>query len=169
MTQPTASPLSLDTPPRAGGPGDWIVLALFIVLVLGGGTLIGLLTTPGPWYEALEKPWFNPPDWLFGPAWSILYVLVAVAGWRTWRRGGGHAMRVWWVQLGINFLWSPIFFALHQIGLALIVVLAMLAAILLFIGAAWREGDHPSALLFAPYAAWVTFASLLNGAILWLN
>ncbi len=147
----------------------YLPLTFFVVLVLGGGTLLGASNIPGPWYRALEKPWFNPPDWLFGPAWSVLYILIAIAGWRTWQRGPtSRLMWIWWLQFGLNFAWSPVFFGAQQIALGLVVVLAMLAAILAFIALAWRR-DRVSALLFVPYAAWVSFASLLNGSILWLN
>ena len=141
----------------------------FILLVVGGGMLIGFLTAPGPWYEALAKPSFNPPNWLFGPAWTVLYVLIAIAGWRVWQRErSGRAMQLWWLQLVLNFLWSPVFFALQQIGLALLVVLLLLAAILAFIAVAWNR-DRISAWLFVPYAAWVAFASALNAALWQLN
>src|SRR5690606_36001706 len=128
----------------------YLPLTFFIILVLGGGTLIGTMVTPGPWYEGLEKPWFNPPDWLFGPVWSVLYVLIAIAGWRIWRHGStGRLMWLWWVQLALNFAWSPAFFGAEQAGLALIVILALLATILAFIVAAWNR-DRASALLFVP-------------------
>lgn len=141
----------------------------FVLLVVGGGLLIGAVTAPGPWYETLAKPSFNPPGWLFGPVWTVLYVLIAIAGWRVWQRErSGRAMTLWWVQLVLNFLWSPVFFALHAVGLALVVVLALLATILAFIAAA-RHVDRISAWLFVPYAAWVAFASLLNGAIWTMN
>jgi translocator protein len=99
----------------------------------------------------------------------VLYVLIAIAGWRIWRlpRTGG-AMTAWWVQLGFNFLWSPVFFTLQNIGLALAVIVAMLVAIIAFMVLA-RPHDRIAALLFAPYAAWVAFATLLNGAIFLLN
>lgn len=144
-------------------------LALFLVLVVGGGTLIGVATAPGEWYAQLAKPAFNPPSWIFAPVWTTLYVFIAVAGWRAWRRErGGLAMKLWWAQLALNFLWSPAFFAAHQIGLALAIVLALLATIIAFIKAAWPT-DRTAALLFAPYAAWVAFASVLNGYIFALN
>lgn len=145
------------------------ILALFVVLVLGGGLAIGYLTAPGAWYAGLAKPWFNPPNWLFGPVWSLLYVLIAVAGWRTFERDpGGSAMKFWWAQLLLNFLWSPVFFTAQWIGLALIVVLLLLATILAFLAVSWRK-DRVAAWLFVPYAAWVAFASLLNAAIFVLN
>jgi tryptophan-rich sensory protein len=144
-------------------------LVLFLALVLGGGLLMGFLTAPGEWYAGLAKPAFNPPAWIFGPVWTVLYVLIAVAGWRSWQRDrGGLPMRLWWGQLVLNFLWTPAFFGAHQIGLAFLVILALLATILAFIAAAWPR-DRVAAWLFIPYAAWVAFASLLNGSILALN
>jgi benzodiazapine receptor len=147
----------------------WIVLIGFLVLTVGGGLVIGFLTAPGEWYAGLAKPAFNPPNWLIAPAWTVLYVLIAVTGWRTFKRDcGGWPMRLWWAQLVLNFLWSPTFFAAHRIGLALLVILLLLAAILAFIIMSWRQ-DRVAAWLFAPYAAWVAFASVLNGAIWLLN
>jgi len=144
-------------------------LTPFVLLVVGGGLLIGAFTAPGPWYEALAKPAFNPPNWLFAPVWTILYVLIAVAGWRIWQRDrSGRAMQLWWVQLVLNFLWSPVFFAAQQVGLALVVILLMLVTIVGFIVTA-RRVDSVAAWLFVPYAAWVAFASLLNGSIWTLN
>ena len=146
-----------------------LALILFLLLVAGGGLAIGYLTAPGEWYASLARPSFNPPNWLFAPVWTVLYVLIAVAGWRVWSRDpGGWPMRLWWAQLALNFLWSPVFFAAHQIGLALLVVLLLLAAILAFIAASWRQ-DRLAGWLFAPYAVWVAFASVLNGAIFALN
>ncbi|SRR5579885_1500655 len=141
----------------------------FLILVIGGGLAIGYLTAPDAWYASLAKPSFNPPNWIFGPVWTALYVLIALAGWRTFecdRRG--WSMRLWWTQLLLNFLWTPVFFAAHQIGLALAIILLMLAAILVFITASWRQ-DRVAGWLFTPYAAWVTFVSVLNGAIFVLN
>jgi benzodiazapine receptor len=146
-----------------------LALALFLLLVVGGGLAIGYLTVPGGWYGGLVKPSFNPPNWVFGPVWTVLYVLIALAGWRVWRKdSGGWPMRLWWAQLALNFLWTPVFFGAHRVSLALVVVLVLLCIILAFIVASWRR-DRASAWLFAPYAAWVAFASVLNGAILVLN
>lgn len=147
----------------------WLSLFNFLVLVLGGGLAIGYVTAPGEWYAGLAKPLFNPPGWIFGPVWTVLYVLIAVAGWRTFERDRtGWPMRLWWAQLVLNFLWSPVFFAAHRIGLALAIVLLMLAAILAFI-ATVRRHDRVAAWLFVSYAAWVAFASVLNAAIFTLN
>jgi benzodiazapine receptor len=144
-------------------------LVLFIILVAGGGLIIGYLTAPGDWYAELAKPAFTPPGWLFGPVWTVLYILIAIAGWSVWLRDrGSWPMKLWWSQLTLNFLWSPIFFSAHQIGFALAVILALLAVILAFIAAAWRQ-DRMGAWLFAPYAVWVAFASVLNASIFALN
>lgn len=147
----------------------YVSLAFFLVLVVGGGTLIGIFVSPDAWYETLIKPSFNPPNWLFGPVWTLLYILIAVAGWRTWRRDAdGPAMTAWWLQLALNFAWTPLFFGLHLTGIALVEIVALLATVLAFVALSWRQ-DRTAALLFAPYAAWVAFASLLNGAIWQLN
>lgn len=144
-------------------------LVVFLLVVFGGGSAIGVSTLPGDWYAGLNKPSFNPPNWVFGPVWSLLYVAIAVAGWRSWQRNRtGRAMQVWLVQMLANFAWSPVFFAAHRIDIAFGVILFLLAAIVAFIALSWRK-DRVSALLFVPYAVWVGFASALNGAILFLN
>jgi benzodiazapine receptor len=147
----------------------YLTLALFIVLVLGGGTLIGVTTLPGGWYAGMIKPSFNPPNWVFAPAWTLLYLLIAIAGWRIWQRDlRSAAMTAWFIQLGLNFVWSPVFFGAHRIGLALAIIVALLAAILSFIATAWPR-DRVASWLFVPYAAWVTFATALNAAVWRLN
>ncbi|TDR93003.1 TspO/MBR family protein [Enterovirga rhinocerotis] len=147
----------------------YVALILFLVLVLGGGLALGGLTVRGGWYAGLAKPSFNPPAWLFGAVWTVLYILIAIAGWRVWQRDrSGWPMKLWWAQMALNFLWTPVFFGAHQIGLAFVIILLMLAAILAFIATAWRL-DRVAAWLFVPYAAWVAFASLLNGSIWMLN
>ena len=147
----------------------YLTLALFIVLVLGGGTLIGFMTLPGAWYAGLAKPAFNPPNWIFAPVWTLLYIMVAVAGWRTWESEPRSAgMATWFIQLALNFIWSPVFFGAHMIGAALVIVAMLLAAILTFIVMRGPR-DRTAALLFMPYAAWVAFATLLNGSIWILN
>lgn len=144
-------------------------LILFLVLVVGGGLVIGFLTMPGAWYAGLAKPSFNPPNWLFAPVWTVLYILIAITGWRVWHADAcGWPMRLWWGQLALNFIWSPVFFAAHQIGIALVIILLLLAAIFAFIATAWRL-DRVAAWLFVPYAAWVAFASLLNASLFALN
>ena len=145
-----------------------MLLALFILVVLGCGIAIGFICRPGEWYARLAKPSFNPPNWAFAPAWTMLYVLVAIAGWRTWEHGTRAAFAVWLAQLLVNFAWSPTFFRAHRGDVALALILALFALILAFIGLQW-EADRTAALLFVPYAAWVAFASALNAALLRLN
>jgi len=143
----------------------WISFIGFFVLVVGGGLAIGYLTVPGEWYAQLNKPAFNPPNWIFAPVWTVLYVMIAVAGWRTFERNRSDwSMRSWWSQLGLNFLWSPVFFTAHQIGAALLIILLLFVAIIAFIVMSLRQ-DRVATWLFAPYAVWVIFASMLNGAI----
>lgn len=147
----------------------WIAFIGFLVFVVGGGLVIGFLTVPGEWYAQLNKPAFNPPNWIFAPVWTVLYVMIAVAGWRTFERNRSDwSMRSWWSQLGLNFLWSPVFFTAHQIGAALLIILLLFVAIIAFIVMSLRQ-DRVATWLFAPYAVWVIFASMLNGAILLLN
>jgi len=146
-----------------------LTLILFVVLTVAGGSLAGYASIPGPWYQELQKPSFNPPSWIFGPVWTLLYVLIGIAGARVFIRERGNWLpKIWVIQILLNFAWSPVFFALHRPDLALLILIAMLIAILSFIVIAWNR-DRPSALLFLPYAAWVSFAGLLNGAIWWLN
>ena len=148
---------------------DTISLLFFLLLVVGGGLAIGYLTAPDDWYRQLEKPAFTPPGWVFGPVWTALYVVIAIAGWRVWRRDrAGTAMKLWCGQLALNFLWSPIFFSAHLVGVALVVVLLLLTTTLGFIVSTWRQA-RLAALLFLPYAVWVAFASLLNASIFILN
>src|SRR5690554_3545525 len=81
-------------------PRSWLTLAVFLAVVIGVGSLIGILTAPGEWYAGLDKPPFNPPNWIFGPVWFVLYVLIAIAGWRTFMRNpGGLAMKLWGGQM----------------------------------------------------------------------
>lgn len=148
---------------------SWLVLAVFLAIVIGVGAVIGAATAPGEWFASLEKPPFNPPNWVFAPTWFVLYVLIAVAGWRTFLRDQrGTAMKLWAGQMVVNWLWSPAFFALHWLWPAMLVILAMLVLIVSFIAVSWRQ-DRVSAWLFVPYAAWVCFASLLNLSIAVLN
>lgn len=165
-------PVSPAVDQTRSSPRSWLVLVLFLILVVGGGLLIGSQTTPGDWYAKLEKPWFNPPNWIFGPVWTVLYVLIAVTGWRVWTRrremGSGVPAAIWSLQLVTNFFWSPVFFSAHQIGIALAIICFLLVCIVAFIAATLRR-DALSAALFVPYLLWVSFATLLNAAILMLN
>ncbi|WP_407186260.1 TspO/MBR family protein [Bradyrhizobium centrosematis] len=144
-------------------------LLVFVVGVVGIGWLIGATNLPGEWYASLAKPAFVPPNWAFPVAWTILYVMMAIAGWRTYRRGPrSSAMLAWAVQLALNFAWSPVMFTLHQIGVALVILIGLFAAIVTYISLEMSR-DRPAAVLFVPYAAWVAFAGVLNASIWRLN
>ncbi|WP_428427144.1 TspO/MBR family protein [Pararhizobium sp.] len=146
-----------------------LIHILFIVIVLGCGLLIGINNIPGEWYQSLVKPSFNPPNWIFAPAWSILYVIIGVVGARTFlNHRRTTAMRFWVAQMIFNFAWSPLFFGFQEIAMALIVIIALLISITGFIVVS-RKQDDLSALLFTPYLAWVAFATLLNTSIFLMN
>ena len=146
-----------------------IALLAFILLTVGGGLLIGVATAPGDWYAGLQKPPFNPPNWVFGPVWTVRYILIAIAGWRIWRRDPhGAAMKFWIAQLALNFIWSPLFFSAHLPGAAFVVIIALLVVILAVIMLT-LDRERVSAWLLVPYALWVAFAALLNASIWWLN
>jgi translocator protein len=133
---------------------------------------LGIVIRPGACYAALNKPAWNPPAWLFGPAWSLLYTLMAVAAWLVWKRGGFAAQRrplgLFLTQLVLNALWTPLFFGLHLPALALAEITLLWLAIALTIAAFWRV-QRTAAWLLVPYLAWVTFAAALNAALWRLN
>jgi benzodiazapine receptor len=152
------------TPTRA-----WIILGIFLLIVIGVGGAIGFATAPGEWYGGLAKPPFNPPNWVFGTVWFLLYILIAIAGWRTFlAEPRGPAMRLWYAQMGLNWLWTPVFFTLHWLWPAVIIIVALLMTILAYI-AVWWNGDRVASWCFIPYAVWVAFASVLNLSIALLN
>lgn len=150
----------------------WLALTSWVALCLAIGFTSGFLFKPGPWYAALEKPFFNPPAWLFAPAWTVLYVAMGVAAWRIWRLPSSaeraQALRKFGVQLALNAAWTPVFFGAHSLGGGLAVIIAMWFAIAITIQS-FHPLDKPAAWLLAPYLAWVSFATLLNVALLTLN
>jgi tryptophan-rich sensory protein len=156
-------------------PGrDIMALCGFLFLCLAVSGIGGAITATsvGAWYQTLVKPPFNPPDWVFAPVWTVLYCLMAVAAWRVWRRPDHgrteRALAVFVLQLVLNLLWSFLFFGLQRIGLALVEIGFLLLVLVVNTHLFWRV-DRWAGLLFVPYVAWVAFASLLNGAIWWLN
>ena len=149
--------------------GRWLRWAAFIASVVCAGLLIGALNIPGAWYAGLNKPPFNPPNWIFAPVWTVLYFLIAVVGCRVFDSNArGAAAGLWTLQMMLNYVWSPVFFSLHRIELALVIIFGLFVAILAFVWHQWSE-DRTAALLFVPYAAWVGFALALNAAIFLLN
>lgn len=148
-----------------------LALAAFLVVTFCAPAL-GAFSLPGAWYAELNKPAWNPPAWIFGPAWTLLYTLMAVAAWRVWSRGGLAAQRVplalYFVQLGLNAAWTPIVFGAHALGLGLITIVAMWLAILATLLSFWRASTV-AGLLLVPYLGWVSFATALNFALWRLN
>lgn len=143
-------------------------LIAFLVLTVVGGLLIGSVSAPDQWYQNLVKPALNPPSWVFAPVWTILYVMIAVAGARVWSKDLETPVRLWFIQMILNFLWSPVFFVAHKPGWAIIVIVLMFFAIISFIVSTWNR-DRVASYLFMPYAAWVAFAAYLNIMIQQLN
>jgi len=146
-----------------------ILTALPFLAVVFAVAATGSRFMPGAWYEALARPPWTPPNWLFGPVWTILYIMIAIAGWRVWLKAGfAPVLIVWGVGLILNMAWSWIMFDRHQIGIALADITLLWLAILAFIVMAWPV-DRTAAWLFVPYIVWVSYATALNFAIWRLN
>lgn len=153
---------------RLGRPLAVASAGFTLVAVLGG-----LATDIGPWYRQLTKPSFQPPDWLFGPAWTLIYALTAYAAADAWRRaetadGQRSVIVAFSINGALNFFWSVLFFTIKRPDWALIEVVALWASIVWLIVVA-RSSSITAAWLLVPYLAWVTFASLLNLAVVKLN
>ena len=136
--------------------------------------LAGLIGVPftdrasGGWYDSLDLPPFNPPSWVFGPVWTVLYVLIGVAAWLVWRERPSVTRRAaltWWgVQLVLNAIWSPLFFGAQAPWPAFIEILVLLGAIMVT-ASLFRVVRPAATMLMVPYALWVAFATVLNGTI----
>jgi tryptophan-rich sensory protein len=139
------------------------------ILITFCAPLASLGAMPGDWYAALNKPAWNPPAWIFGPAWTLLYTLMAVAAWLVWKQvGWKKPLLLYVIQLALNAAWTPIFFGAHQLGWALVEILLLWTAIVLTMRSFFRV--RPAAgWLFLPYLAWVTFATVLNFTLWRLN
>ncbi len=149
-----------------------ILSFLLFVLACAAAATPGLVFRPGTWYQQLRKPSWRPPDWLFGPVWLVLYIMIAVSGWLVWQAdssdGVTAALVVYALQLVLNGLWSVIFFRLHRPDWAFVEILALLlfivATIVLF-----HRVNELAAYLLLPYACWVGFAAVLNFRVWRLN
>jgi translocator protein len=156
--------------PRGSVVAASLCAALGVAVVAGLG---GLATELGPWYRALKQPWWQPPDWAFGPAWSVIYLLTAVAAVRVWLRAHASRERVQWLVAlaangAINVFWSWLFFKARRPDWALAEVALLWLSIVLLIVLA-RRHDSVAALLLVPYLLWVAFAASLNYAVVRLN
>lgn len=143
-------------------------LFVFLLIVAGAAWFAGS-HPPGDFYASLQKPSWTPPDWVFAPAWTALYIMIAIAGWIVWKAQGlGLALFIWFAQLILNAAWMWLMFGQKDISNAMIDMAALWVAIAAFIVVAWPVRRSAS-LLFVPYFAWVTYAAALNFAILQLN
>jgi translocator protein len=146
----------------------WAALAGWVLLAFAASAS-GAFITPGEWYASLNKPSFNPPGWVFGPVWTALYAMMGFSAWLVWRRGNARRpLTLWLLQLALNAAWTPVFFGLHWMGVALVIIIAMWLAILATILAFWKR-SRAAALLLVPYLLWVGFATVLNAALWHLN
>ena len=143
----------------------WLAVA-FTAAAVGG------LFLPGDWYAGLQKPAWNPPNWIFGPVWTLLYTMMAIAAWLVWRRGGfvrhQKALCLFLLQLCFNALWSPLFFGMHQPMLAFVDLVVLWLLLLGTVAAFWKTSRVAGTMLL-PYLAWVTFAGALNWTLWKLN
>lgn len=148
----------------------WVGLVPFLAAVTVVAVVGGLSAgAAGRTYRALELPPFAPPSWLFGPVWTVLYLMIAVAGWLVWREAGwNRGLTLWSVQLVLNLAWTPLFFAADLYALALVDIVALLVLVTATI-AGFRRTSPTAAWLLVPYLAWVAFATALNAAIVVLN
>ncbi|MFP4539176.1 MAG: TspO/MBR family protein [Dichotomicrobium sp.] len=147
---------------------SYLSLVVFLVIVLAAAAS-GAYFSPGEWYSGLHKPSWTPPDRLFPIAWSVLYIMIALAGWLVWRVDSMHpAMFLWAVQLVLNAAWSWLFFGRHDMVAALVDIGALGLSIAAFIVAALPISPLASA-LFVPYLLWVGFAAALNYRVWQLN
>jgi len=148
-----------------------VVIAAAVAIFIG--VLGGTLTDTGPWYQSLNKPPWQPPDWLFGPAWTLIFALATASAVYAWRRASNRVEREWVVGLFalngfFNVLWSTLFFAIKRPDWALIEVLFLWLSILLPIIVFWRFAK-PASLYLVPYILWVSFAAFLNLTVVRLN
>lgn len=150
-----------------------IIIAVVVCLCFGFLSSYVVQTSVVNWYAALNKPSFNPPDWIFGPVWTVLYILMGTSAGIVWSKGFYHkwvktALYHFLFQLLLNGLWSIVFFGFRNIGFALLIILALLVLIALTFK--WfKIVNKTAAYLLVPYFIWVCFATVLNTYIWWLN
>lgn len=152
---------------------DWPKLLISIILpqVLGGLGALVTISSVGSWYQTIQKPSFNPPSWVFGPTWTLLYIMMGLALYLIWKSNHPFKNKALWVfavQLSLNAIWSPAFFGLESPLLGLIVIVPLWIMILVCIRAFFPINKMASYLL-VPYLLWVSFATILNASIWYLN
>lgn len=147
---------------------SWIIFLVLLASCFAAGST-GALFPPGDWYRSLKKPGFTPPDWVFPVVWTTLYVLIAIAGARVANMPqAGLALALWALQVALNAIWTPIFFGLKKVRLALVVV-SLLWLSVAFGMLALFQLDTLAGLMFVPYLIWVSIATALNLRVMQLN
>jgi len=160
------SDLSMKQPPSLSR--NLLALVGFILITFCA-PIVGAFSPPGEWYVAINKPAWNPPAWIFGPVWTALYLMMAIAAWRVWRRDGWRlALWLYFTQLLLNATWTPVFFGAREIGWALVVIIALWIAILCTLLAFLRI-SRSAGWMLCPYLAWVSFATVLNFTLWRMN
>lgn len=145
------------------------VLFLTFLVACGAAAATGAMFKPGAWYEGLTKPWWTPPGFVFPLVWTTLYLLMAYTAMRVAQQpGSGQALALWAAQIAFNTLWTPVFFGLHRMRAALVVMTGLWTSVALTTLAFWQV-DPLAGALFAPYLLWVTIAAALNASVLRLN
>lgn len=149
-----------------------LVFSLLLPLLAGGVAGIFTASAIPEWYSTLHPPSFNPPNQVFGPVWTLLYLLMGISCYRIWilppSAARQQALLIYFLQLTLNFFWSFIFFYFRALGWALLEIIVLWITIVLMIRAFYPL-DQRAALLQIPYLLWVTFATVLNAAYVWLN
>jgi translocator protein len=147
------------------------IISLLAPQLAGGLGALATASSVSSWYLTLEKPSFNPPSWVFGPVWITLYVLIGLAAFMVWKANDKDTrgpMRWYWAQLALNALWSPAFFGMQSPLLGLVVIVPLWVFILITLQKFYRI-NSVSAYLMMPYLLWVSFATVLNASLFWLN
>lgn len=149
-----------------------LIIAILLPMVLGGFSGFLTANSINDWYVTLNQPSFNPPNWVFGPVWTTLYLIMGISLYRIWRLPAteerNKTIKIFALQMTLNFFWSLIFFKWHLIGLALLEIIFMWIAIAMMIHH-FRKLDAAAGYMNIPYLLWVSFASVLNGAYFILN
>ncbi len=155
-------------------PGIWVLIGFIVLSLLAGaiGSLFTFQSIPG-WYASLQKPWFNPPNWVFGPVWTLLYILMGSAAYLVYEKGLKNkevrsALEVFGIQLAFNAAWSIAFFGLRSISGGLVIIALLWLSIVWTMILFWKLSRN-AAWLLSPYILWTSFAALLNLSLLFLN
>jgi len=156
---------------RSSRPNEYAALAAWIVTFFLP-SLTGIFFPPGEWYLDLNKPTWNPPGWIFGPVWTCLYLSMGIAAWMIWKTPKEaprqKALTFFGIQLILNAIWSPVFFGLHNMGMAFVVIIGLWLAIGITL-LSFLKVNRKAGWMLLPYLLWVSFASFLNFTLWRMN